>query len=304
MDLRQLEYFLAVAEEQQFTRAAALRRVSQSGLSASIRTLEDELQAPLFIRTTRSVELTDAGRALLPHARSLIAQAAAGRDAVVATRGDVTGELRIGAEQCIGVVDVPELLGRFHARYPKVRVGFQQAGALELMDQLRAGAADVVFVADAASGPRSAASSLVTRRELATEPMIALCSPQSPLAKRSRVTLPELAGEVFVDFEPSWAIRAINDAAFGERGLTREVRFTVNDVHTLLDLVHRRLGVALVPRPIASKPQAEGLVSVPLERAFEGERLPEWTLSVATIAGDRDAGVASRLIELLPESSG
>lgn len=302
MDLRQMEYFLAVAEEQQFTRAAALRRVSQSGLSASIRTLEDELQAPLFTRTTRSVELTEAGRALLPHARSLLAQAAAGRDAVVATRGEVTGELRIGSEQCIGVVDVPELLGRFHARYPKVRVGFQQAGALELMDQLRAGAADVVFVADAAaSTPRAAASSLISYRELATEPMVALCSPQSPLAKRSRVTLDELASEVFVDFEASWAIRAINDAAFGEHTLAREVRFTVNDVHTLLDLVHRQLGVAMVPRPIASKPQADGLVVVPLDATLEGERLPEWTLSVATLAGDGDAGVASRLIELLPE---
>jgi DNA-binding transcriptional LysR family regulator len=297
MDLRQMEYFLAVAEEQQFTRAAQLRRVSQSGLSASIRTLEDELQAPLFIRTTRSVELTDAGRALLPHARSLIAQAAAGRDAVVATRGELTGELRMGAEQCLGVVDVPELLGRFHTRYPKVRVDFQQAGALELLELLRAGAVDVVFVASAAASSSRASGSTITQRELATEPMVALCSPHSPLAKRSKVTFDELAGEVFVDFETSWAIRALNEAAFGERALERDVRFTVNDVHTLLELVQRRLGVALVPRPIASKPQAEGLVVVPLD----GEHLPEWTLSVATGSAERESGIASRLIELLPE---
>ena len=298
MDLRQMEYFLAIAEEQQFTRAAVLTRVSQSGLSASIRTLEDELQAPLFTRTTRRVELTDAGRALLPHARSMLALAAAGRDAVVATRGEVTGELRVGAEQCLGVVDVPELLGRFHVRYPKVHVNFRQAGALELRELLRAGDLDIVFVADAASGvPRNSLSSLVAQRELATAPMVALCSPQSALAKRSRVTLEELAGEVFVDFHPSWAIRSINDAAFGDRGLTRDIWFVVNDVHTLLDMVHRQLGVAVVPRPIASKPHAEGLVVVPLE----GDHLPEWTLSVAAVTGDAAGGVASRLIELLPE---
>ena len=293
-----MEYFLAVAEEEQFTRAAQITRVSQSGLSASIRTLEDELQAPLFIRTTRRVELTDAGRALLPHARSLLALAAAGRDAVVATRGEVTGELRVGAEQCLGVVDVPELLGRFHVRHPKVHVAFQQAGALELRELLRAGELDIVFVADAAdAAARSSVSSLIAQRELATEPMVALCSPQSTLAKRSRITLEELANEVFVDFHSSWAIRAINDAAFGDRGLSRDVWFTVNDVHTLLDMVQRQLGIAVVPRPIAAKPQAEGLVVVPLE----GEHLPEWTLSVATATTEAEGGVAARLIELLPE---
>jgi DNA-binding transcriptional LysR family regulator len=295
MDLRQMEHFLAVAEEQQFTRAAALRRVSQSGLSASIRTLEDELETTLFTRTTRSVELTDAGRALLPHARSMIAQAAAGKDAVVATRGEVVGELRLGAEQCLGVVDIPELLARFYARYPKVRVAFLQAGTLELLDLVRAGGLDVAFVAAAADAPRSSINAPVTQRVLSTEPMVVLCSPQSAMARRSRASWSDLAEEVFVDFHLSWAMRSINDAAFAERGIARDLRFTVNDVHTLLDMVHRQLGVALVPRPIASKPQAEGLVVLPLD----GERPPGWTLSVATAASEPDASLAQRLVEML-----
>jgi DNA-binding transcriptional LysR family regulator len=295
MDLRQMEHFLAVAEEQQFTRAAALRRVSQSGLSASIRTLEDELETTLFTRTTRSVELTDAGRALLPHARSMIAQAAAGKDAVVATRGEVVGELRLGAEQCLGVVDIPELLARFYARYPKVRVAFLQAGTLELLDLVRAGGLDVAFVAAAADAPRSSINAPATQRVLSTEPMVVLCSPQSAMARRSRASWSDLAEEVFVDFHLSWAMRSINDAAFAERGIARDLRFTVNDVHTLLDMVHRQLGVALVPRPIASKPQAEGLVVLPLD----GERPPGWTLSVATAASEPDASLAQRLVEML-----
>ena len=83
MDLRQMEYLVALADEQQFTRAAAVCRVSQSGLSAAIRSLEDELGTTLFARTTRRVEPTDAGLALLPYARAMLAQATAGRDAVV-----------------------------------------------------------------------------------------------------------------------------------------------------------------------------------------------------------------------------
>ena len=295
MDLRQMEHFLAVAEEQQFTRAAALRRVTQSGLSASIRTLEEELDTTLFTRTTRSVELTDAGRALLPHARSMIAQAAAGKDAVVATRGEVMGELRLGAEQCLGVVDIPELLARFYARYPKVRVAFLQAGTLELLDLVRAGELDVAFIAEPADAPRAITNAPVAQRVLATEPMVALCSPGSALAKRSRVSWEELADEVFVDFQLSWAMRTINDKAFADRGIVRDLRFTVNDVHTLLDLIHRQLGVALVPRPIASKRQAEGLVVLPLD----GEQPPGWTLSVATAAGEADASLAQRLVEMV-----
>ena len=295
MDLRQMEHFLAVAEEQQFTRAAALRRVSQSGLSASIRTLEDELEATLFTRTTRSVELTDAGRALLPHARSMLAQAAAGKDAVVATRGEVVGELRLGAEQCLGVVDIPELLARFYARYPKVRVAFLQAGTLELLDLVRAGELDVAFVAAAAEAPRAAVGVPIMQRVLSTEPIVVLCSPQSAMARRSRASWDELAHEVFVDFHLSWAMRAINDTAFSDRGIVRDLRFTVNDVHTLLDMVHRQLGIALVPRPIASKPQAEGLVVVPVD----ADQPPGWALSVATASSEGDGSLAQRLVEML-----
>lgn len=93
MDLRQMAYFVALADERQFTRAAGISRVSQSGLSTSIRTLEDELQTTLFTRSTRKVELTDAGRALLPRARPLLSQTTAGKDAVVATRGRGAGRV-------------------------------------------------------------------------------------------------------------------------------------------------------------------------------------------------------------------
>jgi DNA-binding transcriptional LysR family regulator len=295
MDLRQMEHFLAVAEEQQFTRAAAMRRVSQSGLSASIRTLEDELETTLFTRTTRSVELTDAGRALLPHARSMVAQAAAGKDAVVATRGEVVGELRLGAEQCLGVIDIPELLARFYARYPKVRVSFLQAGTLELLDLVRAGELDVAFVASPTDASRSTVNAAITQRVLSTEPMVVLCSPQSAMAKRSRASWGDLADEVYVDFHLSWAMRSINDLAFTDRRIVRDLRFTVNDVHTLLDLVHRQLGIALVPRPIASKSQAEGLVVLPLD----GDQPPGWTLSVATAASEADGSLAQRLVEMV-----
>lgn len=107
--------------------------VSQSGLSAAIRGLERELGTVLFTRTTRHVEPTDAGHALLPYARELLSRASAGRDAVVRVTRELSGQLRVGAEQCLGVVDVPALLERFQRRYPQVTIHFSQAGSYDLL---------------------------------------------------------------------------------------------------------------------------------------------------------------------------
>src|SRR5262245_46069035 len=122
MELRHLEYFVAVAEERHFTRAAERMGVAQSGLSASIRSLERELDADLFVRHTRRVELTDAGRALLTEANRTLASAAAAREAVDAVRGLVRGSLSVGSEQCLGVIDLPPLLASFRRAHPGVEI--------------------------------------------------------------------------------------------------------------------------------------------------------------------------------------
>ena len=107
MELRQLEYFLSVAEEGHFTRAAALCGVSQSGLSSAIRSLEDELGVELLARTTRSVQLTESGRALLPFARQALTQISAGRDAVLGAAELLTKIRQIGLRWVTGATLSP-----------------------------------------------------------------------------------------------------------------------------------------------------------------------------------------------------
>lgn len=291
MDLRQMEYLIALADEQHFTRAASVCGVSQSGLSAAIRALEDELGTELFARTTRRVEPTEAGLALLPHARELLSQARAGRDAVVRVTRELTGQLRVGAEQCLGVVDVPELLERFHRRYPQVAIHFTQAGSLELLDMARGGSLDAAFVA--------VTSHLGTMRrtEIARKPIVLLCPSTHPLAGRGKLQWSDLEGADFVDFHESWAVRAINEEVAAARGFHRLVRCTVNDIHTLLDLVHRGLGLAMVPAPIAAKPQASGLAVVPLPQHGGAE----WAVSMVTPTNGAASAAALHLLELLPE---
>src|SRR6185437_3215166 len=145
MEIRQLQHFVSVAEEQHFTRAAARLMVSQSGLSASIRALERELQAPLFVRTTRTVTLTEAGRALLVEAERILAQERAAREAVAAVQGVLRGTLTLGAEQCIAGVHVARLLAAFRRRHPQVEIRLRQWGSAELAEQVAAGRLDMAF---------------------------------------------------------------------------------------------------------------------------------------------------------------
>jgi len=293
MDLRQMEYIVALADERQFTRAAAVTGVSQSGLSAAIRSLEVELETELFTRTTRRVEPTVAGLALLPFARTMLAQATGARDAVVRATHAISGTLDIGAEQCLGVVDVPALLERFHRRFPQVEIRFTQAGSHELLALLREGELDVAFVATTDH------LGSLSQRVLGSEPLVLVCPPEHPLAERPHLEWRDLADQDFIDFHASWGVRPLNDSACEMYGVRRRVRCTVNDVHTLLDLVDRGLGIALVPAHVADKPQAARLVRV----ALPEDQAPRWVVSVVTGAQGRAAPLASHLLELLEDAA-
>jgi DNA-binding transcriptional LysR family regulator len=294
MDLRQMEYLVALADERHFTRAAELTGISQSGLSAAIRGLEEELGTSLFIRTTRRVEPTEAGFALLPYARAMLEQAAGARDAVVKAGRDLAGTLRIGAEQCLGLVDISSLLDRFHRRHPRVETHFVQSGSHDLLGLLRAGELDVAFVATERH------LSGLPRLEIGREPLLALLPHDHPLASRASVRWEALADESFIDFGPTWGVRTLNDDAFAARGVHRRVRCSVNDVHTLLDLVCRGLGIAVVPRHVAAKPQANGLRALPIA----AEDAPEWTVSAVSSGRDRADSPAAHLLDLVKEPRG
>lgn len=262
MELRRLQHFVAVAEEQHFTRAAERLMVSQSGLSASIRALERELRAPLFVRTTRRVTLTEAGRALLTEAERILAQVRAAHDAVAAVRGVVRGTLSLGTEQCIAGVCVAKLLAAFRRRHPDVEIRLRQAGSGALAEEMTEGRLDLAFaITTSADTPQ------LRCIPLASEPMTVLCHPTHRLASEGAVTPEDLGGEAFVDFHPDWGPRRTTDAAFAAAGVHRTVTLEVNDVHSLLDLVQEGLGIAVVPRHFSHKREASALAALPLKGA-------------------------------------
>jgi DNA-binding transcriptional LysR family regulator len=270
VDLRQLEHFVTVAEEKHFTRASERLFISQSGLSASIRALEKDLDAELFHRNTRRVQLTDAGEALLEESRRTLASVLAARDAVAAVQGLIRGRLRVGTEQCLGVVDVPTELARFHAEHPGVELLVQQAGSARLIEEVRSGRLDLAFVAGSTGAPDD-----VRFLRLASEPMTVICGPDHPLGRRKRIDWRSVSTEPFVDFNTDWGSRRVTDRAFAVAGVARHIASEVNDVHTLLDLVEHGLGIAIVPGHIARK-KAGKLACLPLPADA-----PRWEITVA-----------------------
>ena len=248
MELRQLEYFVAVAEESHFTRAANRLHVAQSGLSASIRSLERELGASLFLRNTRRVELTAAGRAFLVEARRALSATDAARDAVSAVQGLLRGSLAIGSLQCLHAVHLPAVLARFLEAHPGLEVQLRHGGSTDLVDQVSAGRLDLAFVC---RPPRDTDGLVVT--PLASEPLVLACGLKHPLAEEPAVDPAALGEERFVDFQPGWGTRDLADQVLSTAGVHRRVALEVTDIHSLLDLVACDLGVALVPQSFSVK---------------------------------------------------
>jgi DNA-binding transcriptional LysR family regulator len=291
MELRALEYFVAVADDRHFTRAAARMHVSQSGLSATIKSLEAELHAALFERTTRRVQLTAAGAALLPEARRALEAARAGTAAVSAVQGLQRGMVTVGVMQQMGLVDLPRILADYHRRYPGIELRLRQAGTAELHRLLISGELDLAIV----SPPASTVGHLIAV-DLFRTPLVLACRADNPYVDRKIVRMSDLVGRNLIGFPGGWAMRTLADQQMRESGMHLEVNLEVNDTSTLLDLIEAGLGVALIAEALAT--QRPALHTVPLY----GPKI-DWIVSVVAAAPGPANPAARELWRLITQFS-
>lgn len=289
MDLRHLEYFVAVADELNFTRAARRVHTVQSGVSAAVAQLERELGVRLFDRTRQRVALSDAGIALLPRARAALDAVRAARDAVDEVKGGLSGTIDLGTMISVGIVDLPALLGRFHQRYPgvTVRLRTMTAGTAGLVAALKDGTLDLAFV----SLPGRPPAGLIVR-QLAAWPVVLVCRADHRLAAGESVELSQLGDEPFIDFPKGYGNRAVVDHAFDNAGITRRVRLEVADLATAAGFVRHGLGVAFLPSFIA--PRAEDLRVLTVS-----DHELTWRLGVATSRTREQSAAVRALLTLL-----
>jgi len=289
METRQLEYFLAVAEELNFTRAATRLFAVQSTVSAGIRALENDLGAALFERTTKRVALTVAGAALVPEARAAIEAVDRVRSSVADTAAGIRGRLRVGIFTNLQFLDLPGMFGEFHARYPLVDLQLMASpsGSSGLADDVRLGRIDVAFM----GLPRSDLFGFAVLDLLDTR-LVAVVPRTHRLADRDSVHLADLAGEPFVDSPVGFGNRLAADRAFAAIGLTRQVTAEVADLGDVTLFVAAGLGVAVLPE--ATIVPNAGAVLLPIE----GDPI-HWPLSIISRANPSPAAAA--LLETMAE---
>lgn len=281
---------MAVAEERHFTRAAQRLEVAQSTISSSVRSLERELGAPLFIRSTRRVELTEVGNALLPDARRTLAAADAARARVAAVTGLQTGRVSVGSGKTLPI-DVAEGLERFSAAHPGIDVDLQQAGSIELIEAIGDGRLDFAPLGLVEELPVRTLET-VQVIEVHEEPMMFACARRHRLAERKTVRLIEVADERFADLGHDWAIRILNDRVFAELDRPRRVAFETNDVDELLEVVARGLGVAMLPTSACQRSRRVRFLEL-------REPAPMWRTGVAVPRGRPPSPAARALFEAL-----
>lgn len=248
MEFKQLQCFLAVAEELNFSRAAARMHMTQPPLSRQIAQLERALGARLFVRSPQAVALTAAGLSLLPEVRQVLAAVSALPE--VARRADQgqVGRIRIGFVGSTIYTSIPALLGQYRHLYPQVSVDLQQLTVARQTDLLLRGDIDVGIIRQAVNHPRLAT------RCIGREAFVAALPIDHPLAAKSQVPLKALAGEPLVAFSRHEApaiyeqMRRMCDQA----GFTPHIVQEAHPMSTVVGLVGAGTGVAIVPQSMES----------------------------------------------------
>lgn len=293
MDLRRLRYFVAVAEELHFGRAARRLNISQPPLSVQMRTLEREIGAPLLVRTQRRVELTETGRVLLDEARRLLGQAeAAVIHARRAAEGTV-GRLTIGFVSTVDYSILPPLVRRFRHKHPGIALKLVELTGDRQQTLLHSGELDLGL----SILPSPAAG--LTRRPVLREPLIAAVPANHALAGRRRAALRSLAAEPFIQFPRELApgLYDLAIAACQKAGFTPHLAQEAIQMQTILGLVAAGLGVAVVPQCM-SKLQRPDVRYLALDaRGFEVETVALWH-------SENRAPALAALIAELPAAQG
>lgn len=249
-ELRQLRYFLTVAEELHFGRAAERLHMTQPPLSQAIAQLEEQLGAPLFLRNRRQVELTPAGAALLPEARRLLGQAAELPELVRRAAAGETGRMALAFVTSADYSVLPPFLLRYRAAYPQVQIALQEATSDVQVDDLLRGRVDAGLLIPPL--PEKAQQELDYLKVL-EEPLI-LCAPQGVLPAGGPVRLQDVPRLPLVIF-PRPISPGLHDAilsCFLAAGITPVIAQEAIQMQTIVSLVSAGMGLALVPQSVSN----------------------------------------------------
>lgn len=252
IELRPLRYFVAVAEEMHFGRAAARLHMTQPPLSQTIQALESQLGTPLFSRTRRSVALTAAGRALLPEAQRLLMQAESLPALVQRAAAGESGQLRLAFVSSADYSVLPVALREFRSAYPAVQIDLREATSDVQLEELAAGNIDLGILIPPVPDKLK---TILDYFPVLTEPLVLALPADSKLATATRkVSLKSCAGLPLIIF-PRRLAPALHDQILGcfrDAGLTPSIEQEAIQMQTIVGLVAAGMGIALVPQSVSN----------------------------------------------------
>jgi DNA-binding transcriptional LysR family regulator len=262
MELRQLEYLVAVVEERSFTRAAARVRVAQPAVSAQIGRLERELGHRLLDRSGREVTPTAVGAAVLPYARATLSATRSVRETVDELSQLATGSVSLGTVNASGALGLADLLAGFHARYPAIEISLVEDVTSRLLERLHEGSLELALVGRA--GPRRPPPGGFEHQVVLDDRLVAAMAHGHPLARRHRITLRELVEFPLICVPEGTGMRTALIDGCSRAGVQPRVAFEAADPVVLAGLAARGLGVALLPESAAGLEPS--LTTIEIER--------------------------------------
>lgn len=284
MELTALQAFVAVAEAGSFSRAADALFLTQPAISKRIAALEDDLRARLFDRMARSVELTEAGRALLPHARRVLSELETSRQVVADLSGTVGGRLRIGTSHHVGLHRLPPILRRYTSRYPDVELDLHFMDSEQACQAVDRGELELAVVTLPETPPETLAV-----ETLWPDPLDFVAAPDHPLTRHTRIEVTDLAQWPAILPAVTTFTRRIVAAALRPSGMNLRIALETNYLETIKMMVSVGLGWSALPRTM----NHGELDVLPLE----GIRL-ERRLGLVSRVGRTPANAAGAFVEV------
>ena len=257
MEVHQLRYFVAVADEGSFSRAAAKVRVSQPSLSQQIRKLEAEMGQQLFDRLPRSVVLTEAGRCLIDYARQILASIGDARRCVDELKGEVAGKVAVGAIPTIAPYVLPGLVVTFQKHYPDVILEIVEDVTDRITRRIEVGELDVALASSCRPSPT------LRRESVGAEPLLALVPEKHPLAKKDVVELDDLKSQRFLLLHEMHCLSQQVNHLLESRRLRPEIALAGSQLSTIANMVAASIGVSIVPQMMVKHYATPGCVSLP-----------------------------------------
>lgn len=271
MNISQFRTLVTVVDAGSFSEAARVMGISQPAVTMQVQSLEGDVGATLLDRRYRRIDLTEAGRVLLPYARTVLAQIESARSEIAALSGSITGRLIIAASTTPGVYVVPRLLGPFLEHNPEVGVTVTVHDTTEVIEAVETGRANFGVTGAIVRGAK------VSFTPIGTDELVVICATASPFAKRSAVPLADLAESAWVMREAGSGTRQVSEHFLAQHGLDPaelHIAVELGTGEAIVSAVEGGLGIAMLSSHVAAKALELGtvvrvdLAAPPVERTF------------------------------------